>query len=49
MVEELIEAAVDLPELEVRTINLMAGEQFSEEFTRHNPRFPSGRNPGDEA
>jgi GST-like protein len=37
MLEELIEAGVRLPELTVRTINLSAGEQFSEEFTRHNP------------
>lgn len=36
MVEELIEAGVSLPELEVRTINLMAGEQFTEEFTARN-------------
>ena len=34
--EELIEAGVSLPELEVRTINLMAGEQFTEEFTARN-------------
>ena len=37
MLEELIEAGVALPELSVRTINLMAGEQFSEEFTERNP------------
>lgn len=37
MVEELIEAGVELPELELRTTNLIAGEQFSEEFTERNP------------
>lgn len=37
MVEELIEAGIDLPDLLIREINLSAGEQFSEEFTRHNP------------
>ena len=37
MVEELREAGVALPELEVRTIDLMAGEQFREEFSARNP------------
>lgn len=37
MLEELIEAGVALPEVEVRYINLSTGEQFSEEFTAHNP------------
>ena len=37
MVEELVEAGVALPDLHVRTIDLMAGEQFSAEFTAHNP------------
>lgn len=37
MVEELIEAGIDLPDMTIRSINLQAGEQFSEEFTRHNP------------
>ena len=37
MVEELAEAGVDLPALEIRSIDLMAGEQFSEAFSRHNP------------
>jgi GST-like protein len=37
MVEELIEAGIDLPDLTQRSINLMRGEQFTEEFTRHNP------------
>ena len=36
MLEELKEAGVKLPEVEVRTINLAKGEQFSEEFTQHN-------------
>jgi GST-like protein len=37
MLEELIEAGVDLPEVTTRMINLSTGEQFSEEFTAHNP------------
>ncbi|MBW2293794.1 MAG: glutathione S-transferase C-terminal domain-containing protein [Deltaproteobacteria bacterium] len=37
MVEELIEAGVDLPNFEMRTINLAAGEQFTKEFTQKNP------------
>ncbi|MEM7101197.1 MAG: glutathione S-transferase N-terminal domain-containing protein [Pseudomonadota bacterium] len=37
MIEELIEAGVDLPDVEVRTINLSKGEQFSPEFSSHNP------------
>lgn len=37
MVEELIEAGVELPDLKIREINLTKGEQFSDEFTRHNP------------
>ncbi|MFT4727676.1 MAG: GST-like protein [Granulosicoccus sp.] len=37
MTEELKEAGVEMPELSMRGINLMEGEQFSEEFTRHNP------------
>jgi len=36
MLEELIEAGVDLPPFEVRTINIMAGEQFGAEFTARN-------------
>ncbi|MEM7079951.1 MAG: glutathione S-transferase N-terminal domain-containing protein [Pseudomonadota bacterium] len=37
MLEELREAGVELPDVEVRTINLQKGEQFSDEFTYHNP------------
>lgn len=37
MVEELIEAGIELPDLQIREINLTEGEQFSEEFTHHNP------------
>ena len=37
MLEELKEAGIVLPEIEVKTINLAKGDQFSEEFTRHNP------------
>ena len=37
MVEELIEAGVEFPDLKIREINLTKGEQFSADFTRHNP------------
>jgi len=37
MVEELREEGVELPDVEVRIIDITAGEQFSEAFTRHNP------------
>ena len=37
MVEELIEAGIDMPELKMRLINIGAGEQFSDEFTARNP------------
>ena len=36
MLEELKEAGIELPEVEIKTINLSKGEQFSELFTRHN-------------
>ena len=37
MIEELIEAGVNLGEIRVRNINLAKGEQFSDEFLAHNP------------
>ncbi|MEM9104714.1 MAG: glutathione S-transferase N-terminal domain-containing protein [Pseudomonadota bacterium] len=37
MFEELREAGVDLPELEVHTVDLMSGEQFSESYVAINP------------
>lgn len=37
MMEELIEAGIDMPEIVVRSINLGKGEQFTEEFSAHNP------------
>lgn len=37
MLEELREAGVPLQDVEVRTVDLMAGEQFGEEFTSFNP------------
>ena len=37
MIEELLEAGVDLPAVEVHTVDLMSGEQFSEAFTALNP------------
>jgi GST-like protein len=37
MVEELREAGHSLSGLRIRTINLATGEQFSAEFTAHNP------------
>lgn len=36
MLEELKEAGVALPNIEVRTINLMKGEQFGDDFTALN-------------
>ena len=33
MLEELIEAGVQLPEREVITVDIMSGDQFSEAFT----------------
>jgi GST-like protein len=43
MIEELREASVDLGDLRIRTIDLAAGEQFSDDFTRINPnqRIPA--------
>jgi len=37
MIEELREAGAPLPEITVRTINLMKGEQFTAEYTTQNP------------
>jgi len=37
MVEELIEAGIEMPDLNLRTINLSKGEQFSDEFVKHCP------------
>ncbi len=37
MLEELIEAGLDVPAFEVHTVDLMAGEQFNDEFTAINP------------
>ena len=37
MIEELIEAGIDVGPVEVRTINLMKGEQFEDDFTERNP------------
>jgi GST-like protein len=37
MIEEMIEAGIELPDIEIRTINLQKGEQFSDEFIRHCP------------
>ena len=37
MLEELIEAGIELPELEVRNVSLADGEQFSDEYTALNP------------
>jgi GST-like protein len=37
MLEELREAGFDLPDVKVRSIDLMAGEQFSADFSAHNP------------
>ena len=37
MMEELKEAGVELPPIEVHAVDLMAGEQFSDAFTARNP------------
>ena len=37
MLEELIEAGVQLPEREVITVDIMSGDQFSEAFTAVSP------------
>ena len=37
MIEELIEAGIELPDVKIRSIDLSKGEQFTEEFTSHNP------------
>ena len=37
MIEELIEAGINLGEVSVRNINLAKGEQFAEKFLAHNP------------
>ena len=37
MVEELIEAGIEMPEIKIRSINLSKGEQFTGEFTGKNP------------
>ncbi|MCH1523267.1 MAG: glutathione S-transferase C-terminal domain-containing protein [Arenicellales bacterium] len=37
MIEELLEAGVNMPDVTIKAIELGKGEQFTEEFTRHNP------------
>ena len=37
MIEELIEAGIDMSNVKVRSINLVKGEQFSKEFSARNP------------
>ena len=48
MLEELIEAGVDIGPVEVRTIDLMKGEQFGDDFTARNPnqKIPTLRHNG---
>ncbi len=48
MLEELIEAGVDVGEFEVRVINLMTGEQFEDDFVERNPnqKIPTLRDNG---
>ena len=38
MLEELKEAGIELPEVEVKNLSLMDGDQFFDEFTAVNPR-----------
>ena len=37
MIEELIEAGIDMSHVKVRHINLANGEQFGKEFSERNP------------
>lgn len=48
MIEELIEAGVDVGPVEVRTINLLKGEQFADDFTTRNlnQKIPTLRDNG---
>ena len=48
MVEELIEAGIDIGEVDVRQINLMQGEQFEADFVERNPnqKVPTLRHDG---
>ena len=48
MLEELIEAGVDVGEVDVRVINLMKGEQFEDDFVARNPnqKIPTLRDNG---
>ncbi|SVC90845.1 uncharacterized protein METZ01_LOCUS343699, partial [marine metagenome] len=43
MLEELIEADVDIGEVDIRIIDLIQGEQFAEDFVERNPntRIPT--------
>ncbi len=43
MLEELVEAGVELPPIEMHPVDLLAGEQFSEQFTAISPnqRIPA--------
>ena len=45
MLEELIEAGIDVGEVEIRVIDLMKGEQFADDFVARNPnsKIPSLR------
>ena len=48
MLEELIEAGVDIGEVDIRVINLMKGEQFEADFVERNPnqKIPTLRDNG---
>ncbi len=48
MLEELIEAGVNIGEVDVRVINLMEGEQFEDDFVERNPnqKIPTLRDNG---
>lgn len=48
MLEELIEAGVDIGEINVRVINLLKGEQFEDDFVERNPnqKIPTLRHDG---
>ena len=48
MIEELIEAGVDIGEVDVRVIDLLKGDQFKDDFVERNPnqKIPTLRHDG---
>jgi len=48
MLEELIEAGIDIGRVDIRVVDLMKGEQFAEDFVERNPntKIPTLRDEG---